>query len=177
MLFKRRRETPTSETSVEVEIMDTLNDRAAAAALRENEMQRHEEDGHTVSDAEFELPDKNSAAEAEQRHRDTVSRHNTPPAKAIGISYHEGDSAPQVSAIGEGDMAQAIIDMANELGIYIHRDINLMAQLENLKEGEEVPRELFVIISTILSFSYLLQGKTPEIFRRDDGSQAVNIRA
>lgn len=100
-----------------------------------------------------------------------------PPTKAVGISYDEGDTAPHISSIGEGEMAQAIVDMANELGIYIHKDANLMAQLENLKEGEEVPKELYVIIATILSFSYLLQGKTPEIFTRKDGTKSVNIEA
>lgn len=96
--------------------------------------------------------------------------------KAIGISYEEGTKAPIVASKGEGEMAQAIIDMANELGIYIHKDENLLHQLENLKEGEEVPAELFTIIATILSFSYLLQGKTPDIFKRTDGTTAVNIR-
>ena len=36
---------------------------------------------------------------------------------AIGLSYHEGDVAPYVSSKGENEKAQAIIDMAKELGI------------------------------------------------------------
>lgn len=97
--------------------------------------------------------------------------------QAIGLSYNEmGQTAPIVSTKATDDMAQAVIDMANELGIYVHKDENLLAQLDKLKEGEQVPQELFTIIATILSFSYLLQGKTPQMFKRKDGSTAINIK-
>ena len=173
MLFRKRRNPSAADETVEVEVIETLNDQAASAAEREQKRS----DRHTAGDAEFEIPGEDEAGAAGTAHQQRSDRNVSHATKAIGISYEEGDAAPTVSSVGEGEMAQAIIDMANELGIYIHRDINLMTQLENLREGEEVPRDLFVIISTILSFSYLLQGKTPEIFRRDDGSQAVNIRA
>lgn len=96
---------------------------------------------------------------------------------AIGLSYHEGDVAPYVSSKGENEKAQAIIDMAKELGIYVHKDPVLFNQLKALEEGEEVPKELFEIIATILAFSYYLQGKTPSSYTRDDGSRAINTEA
>ena len=67
--------------------------------------------------------------------------------------------------------------MAKELGIYVHKDPALLNQLKNLKEGEDVPKELFEIIAVILSFSYILQGKTPDTYKRPDGSTAVNTNA
>ena len=97
--------------------------------------------------------------------------------EAVGISYNEDELAPVIAAIGKGERAQAIVDMAKELGIYIHRDPLLLNQLKQLKEGEQVPEELFTIIATILSFSYILQGKTPGIYKRADGSKAVNLKA
>ncbi len=97
--------------------------------------------------------------------------------QAIGLSYDEMvNKAPIISTKATDDMAQAVIDMAKELGIYVHKDENLLAQLDKLKEGEQVPAELFTIIATILSFSYLLQGKTPQMFKRKDGSMAINIK-
>ena len=72
--------------------------------------------------------------------------------------------------------AQAIVDMAKELGIYIHRDPQLLNELKRLREGEQVPPELFTIIATILSFSYILQGKTPSSYTRPDGSRAINLK-
>ena len=97
---------------------------------------------------------------------------------AIALSYDtEQKENPFVSALGYESRAQAIIDMARELGIYVHKDPALLNQMKNLKEGEEVPKELFTIIATFLSFSYYLQGKTPETYKRKDGSTAVNTDA
>lgn len=96
---------------------------------------------------------------------------------AVAISYNEEKKSPFVSALGYESRAQAIIDMAKELGVYIHKDPVLLNELKSLKEGEQVPEQLFQIIAEILAFSYLLQGKTPESYVRADGTKAINTKA
>lgn len=96
---------------------------------------------------------------------------------AVAISYNEEKKSPFVSALGYESRAQAIIDMAKELGVYIHKDPVLLNELKALKEGEQVPEQLFQIIAEILAFSYLLQGKTPESYVRTDGTKAINTKA
>ena len=96
---------------------------------------------------------------------------------AVAISYNEEKKSPFVSALGYESRAQAIIDMAKELGVYIHKDPVLLNELKALKEGEQVPEQLFQIIAEILAFSYLLQGKTPESYVRADGTKAINTEA
>lgn len=96
---------------------------------------------------------------------------------AVAISYNEEKKSPFVSALGYESRAQAIIDMAKELGVYIHKDPVLLNELKALKEGEQVPDQLFQIIAEILAFSYLLQGKTPESYVRADGTKAINTKA
>lgn len=96
---------------------------------------------------------------------------------AVAISYSEEKKSPFVSALGYESRAQAIIDMAKELGVYIHKDPVLLNELKALKEGEQVPEQLFQIIAEILAFSYLLQGKTPESYIRADGTKAINTKA
>lgn len=96
---------------------------------------------------------------------------------AVAISYNEEKKSPFVSALGYESRAQAIIDMAKELGVYIHKDPVLLNELTALKEGEQVPEQLFQIIAEILAFSYLLQGKTPESYVRADGTKAINTKA
>lgn len=96
---------------------------------------------------------------------------------AVAISYNEEKKSPFVSALGYESRAQAIIDMAKELGVYIHKDPVLLNELKALKEGEQVPEQLFQIIAEILAFSYLLQGKTPESYVRADGTKAINTKA
>lgn len=96
---------------------------------------------------------------------------------AVAISYNEEKKSPFVSALGYESRAQAIIDMAKELGVYIHKDPVLLNELKALKEGEQVPEQLFQIIAEILAFSYLLLGKTPESYVRADGTKAINTKA
>ena len=96
---------------------------------------------------------------------------------AVAISYNEEKKSPFVSALGYEPRAQAIIDMAKELGVYIHKDPVLLNELKALKEGEQVPEQLFQIIAEILAFSYLMQGKTPESYIRTDGTKAINTKA
>ena len=96
---------------------------------------------------------------------------------AVAISYNEEKKSPFVSALGYESRAQAIIDMAKELGVYVHKDPVLLNELKALKEGEQVPEQLFQIIAEILAFSYLLQGKTPESYVRSDGTKAINTKA
>ena len=96
---------------------------------------------------------------------------------AVAISYNEEKKSPFVSALGYESRAQVIIDMAKELGVYIHKDPVLLNELKALKEGEQVPEQLFQIIAEILAFSYLLQGKTPESYVRADGTKAINTKA
>lgn len=96
---------------------------------------------------------------------------------AVAISYNEEKKSPFVSALGYESRAQAIIDMAKELGVYIHKDPVLLNELKALKEGEQIPEQLFQIIAEILAFSYLLQGKTPESYVRADGTKAINTKA
>ncbi len=96
---------------------------------------------------------------------------------AVAISYNEEKKSPFVSALGYESRAQAIIDMAKELGVYIHKDPVLLNELKALKKGEQVPEQLFQIIAEILAFSYLLQGKTPESYVRADGTKAINTKA
>ncbi len=96
---------------------------------------------------------------------------------AVAISYNEEKKSPFVSALGYESRAQAIIDMAKELGVYIHKDPVLLNELKALKEGEQVPEQLFQIIAEILAFSYLMQGKTPESYIRTDGTKAINTKA
>ena len=55
-----------------------------------------------------------------------------------------------------------------------HKDPVLLSYLDSLPEGASIPRELYLIMAEILSYTYLLQGKIPEKWRREDGSIAID---
>ena len=105
-----------------------------------------------------------------------MSQPTDEPLRAVSLKY-DGNQAPHVAAKGEGDMAELILAMAQEAGLYIHQDPALLERLASLQEGEAIPPALYVAIAEILSYSYLLQGKYPDHWRRADGSTALDTQA
>ncbi len=96
--------------------------------------------------------------------------------KAISINYNEDSMVPEIVRKSSGLEAEEIIALAEETGVYIHNDPVLFSHLDEIPEGSTIPRELFAIMAEILAYSYILQGKTPEQWRRPDGTIAVNRR-
>ncbi|NDW20552.1 EscU/YscU/HrcU family type III secretion system export apparatus switch protein [Alteromonas hispanica] len=83
--------------------------------------------------------------------------------RAIGLKYEGGDkkNTPKVVAKGYGDLAEAIIAMAEETGILIHEDPYLSEVLATLDVGQDIPESLYYVIAELLAYSYVLQGKVP----------------
>ena len=86
-----------------------------------------------------------------------------PPSKRpIAVALQEsGDEgkAPSVVATGEGEVAQAILDVAFALGIKVREDADLAEMLSVVDLGDEVPTQAFHAIAEILSYLYRVQGK------------------
>jgi flagellar biosynthesis protein len=80
---------------------------------------------------------------------------------AVGLKY-DGENAPEVVSKGYGELAEQIIAAAEEAGVLVHEDETLMQLLARLDIGEQIPRELYVVIAELIAFSYVLQGKFPE---------------
>lgn len=83
------------------------------------------------------------------------------PKQATALSYN-GSSAPKITAKGEDLIAEEIIALAKEAGVYIHQDTNLSNFLQKLEIGEEIPKELYLLIAELIAFAYMLDGKFPE---------------
>ena len=86
--------------------------------------------------------------------------------RAIGLRYntdseYNAKTAPQVVSKGVGDLAEAIIQAAEEAGVLIHEDPYLNEFLAKLDIGQEIPENLYLLIAELIAYSYFLQGKTP----------------
>lgn len=79
---------------------------------------------------------------------------------AVALHY-DGEHAPTLSAKGQDDLAQAIIQLALQHQVPIYENASLVAWLAQLELGEEIPQTLYQVIAEILSFVYALEGKTP----------------
>jgi flagellar biosynthesis protein len=80
--------------------------------------------------------------------------------KAVALAYRpETDNAPKVVASGRGGVARRIIEIAREHGIYIHDDPDLVETLSQLDLNDEIPADLYIVVSELLAFVYALNRK------------------
>ncbi len=94
--------------------------------------------------------------------------------QTISIDYIEDHNAPEIVKKATGFEAEEVIKMAEEAGIYIHKDPVLLNHLDNLPEGSTIPKELYAIMAEILAYSYILQGKFPKQWKRKDGTIGID---
>lgn len=92
---------------------------------------------------------------------DPSSQQPKPQKSATALKY-DGKSAPTIVAKGHGELADDIIALAKEHGVLIHQDDELNRLLGQLQLGDNIPKELYVVIAELIAFSYVLQGKFPE---------------
>lgn len=80
--------------------------------------------------------------------------------KAIAILYDEStSSAPKVVATGKGEVARKIIEVAQEAGIHIQEDQNLVELLAKIPLGDEIPADLYQTVAEVLAFVYQVNDK------------------
>ncbi len=80
--------------------------------------------------------------------------------QAFALSY-DGQQAPKLSAKGDDELAQAIIQLAIQAQVPIYENAELSQWLSKLELGDEIPQALYVTIAEILAFVYHLEGKDP----------------
>jgi flagellar biosynthesis protein len=77
--------------------------------------------------------------------------------KAVALKYDkEKNTAPKVTAKGEGKTAQKIIELAKENDIPIKKDEDLVELLTKVELDKEVPQEMYKAIAELFSFLYKL---------------------
>lgn len=80
---------------------------------------------------------------------------------AVTLRYAEGE-VPRVTGMGEGEVAEAMLALARELGIPIQENPVLLASLLQLRVDEEIPPELYRTVAEVIAFAWHLTGKRPE---------------
>ena len=87
--------------------------------------------------------------------------------EAVALEYG-GITAPVLTAKGEAELAEIIIEEARKQGIYIAEDPKLLAALAHLNIEDEIPEELFTAVAVILSWAYWLKGMEPGDEKKED---------
>ncbi len=79
---------------------------------------------------------------------------------AVALRYEPGkDSAPRITAKGQGSIAEKIIEIAKEAGVPIKEQADLVEVLSKLDLYSEIPPETYVIVAQILAWVYELNKK------------------
>ncbi|MDE0849003.1 MAG: EscU/YscU/HrcU family type III secretion system export apparatus switch protein [Nitrospinaceae bacterium] len=79
---------------------------------------------------------------------------------AISLKYSWGSNhAPKVTAKGQGWVAEKIIAMAEQQNIPIRKDKDLVALLEKIDVGREIPESLYKLVAELLAWVYQLNNE------------------
>lgn len=82
--------------------------------------------------------------------------------KAAAIAYTEQDLAPRVVAKGEGSHAEAIIALAREAGVYVHRSPELVDLLMKVDLDDHIPEELYRVIAELFVWLWEVEKRADE---------------
>ncbi len=79
---------------------------------------------------------------------------------AVALKYNpDMHYAPVVVASGLGELAQRIVNIADEAGVPVYRDDSTAALLVMLNAGEAIPKELYQIVATIYAEVVMKSGE------------------
>jgi len=79
--------------------------------------------------------------------------------KAVALKY-DFENAPKVVAKGEGIVADKIVEIAEEHGVTLYQDSELVKLLSRIEVDEEIPANLYQAVAVVLSFVFQLNGKS-----------------
>ncbi len=75
--------------------------------------------------------------------------------RAIALRYDpQRDKAPKLVAKGKGRIAEQILELAKKNDVPIRQDANLVQVLSRLNVDQEIPKEVYQAVATILAFLY-----------------------
>ena len=74
--------------------------------------------------------------------------------QAVAVGYKPNTPAPRVLSKGKGEIAQAILDRAKELGIPTRSEPSVVAFLMELDLNAWVPPELYAAIAQVLAWAH-----------------------
>ena len=87
--------------------------------------------------------------------------------EAVALEYG-ARKTPVVSARGQDEVAQKIIEEARKHGVYVAEDPQLLALLSRVDLESEIPPEMYTAVAVILSWVYWLKGMRPGDEKKTD---------
>ncbi|XLZ70200.1 EscU/YscU/HrcU family type III secretion system export apparatus switch protein [Massilia sp. SR12] len=76
---------------------------------------------------------------------------------AVALAYKSGEGAPKVVAKGRGLVAEQIIAVAAEHGVFIHESKELVSLLMEVDLDHQIPPLLYRVIAELLAWLYHIE--------------------
>lgn len=76
---------------------------------------------------------------------------------AIAFSAAVGNAAPRVVAKGYGAVAEAIVQRAQESGLYVHTSPDLVKLLMHVDLDSRIPPNLYIAVAEMLAWVHQLE--------------------
>ena len=80
--------------------------------------------------------------------------------EAVALAYGDRPT-PVVTARGQGEMADRIVQEAQRQGVHVAEDPALLAMLSQVDIDEAIPPEVYSAVAVVLSWVYWLRGMQP----------------
>ncbi|MVW69951.1 EscU/YscU/HrcU family type III secretion system export apparatus switch protein [Bordetella sp. 15P40C-2] len=85
--------------------------------------------------------------------------------KAVALQYEAGQAAPKAIAKGNGAVAESIIRIARDNGVFVHQSPELVSLLMQLDLDQQIPESLYAVIAELLAWVYAIDAQQE---RQDD---------
>ncbi|WP_291583397.1 EscU/YscU/HrcU family type III secretion system export apparatus switch protein [Clostridium sp. UBA6640] len=72
--------------------------------------------------------------------------------KAAAVKYDYGATAPKVTAVGMGHIADKILEKAEENEVPVVENEELANLLTNVDVGDEIPLELYDVVAKVIAY-------------------------
>lgn len=79
------------------------------------------------------------------------------PSSAVALAYQSGAPAPKVVAKGRGLVAEQIINVALEHGVFVHESKELVSLLMDVDLDRQIPPTLYRTIAELLAWLYHIE--------------------
>ena len=77
--------------------------------------------------------------------------------QAVALAYQSGAPAPKVVAKGRGLVAEQIISVALEAGVFVHESKELVSLLMDVDLDQQIPPLLYRTIAELLAWLYHIE--------------------
>lgn len=106
-------------------------------------------------------------------HHNSSDQTEAPHAQAATLKY-KGRQTPIVSAFGQNEQADAILQLAKEHNIPVYKDEDLVNVLAQLDIGQAIPPELFEWVASVLAFAFFARNEVPDGFSPTETKSAYD---